>query len=180
MTLTLDLGRWAGPVDDADESVLARCVAPVLDVGCGPGRFVLALAQRGHAALGVDITRAAVQLTRGHGVPALHRDVFDRTPGEGRWPTALLMDGNIGIGGDPVRLLTRLRTLLRATGQLLVEVHPGPDVDRRGRVRFVPGGPSFPWAEVGLAPLRRDAAGAGYSVGEVWSAAGRSFAVLRP
>ena len=180
MTLTLDLGRWAGPVDDADESVLARCVAPVLDVGCGPGRFVLALAQRGQAALGVDITRAAVALTRRRGVPALHRDVFDRAPGEGRWPTALLMDGNIGIGGDPMRLLARLRTLLHADGQLLVEAHPGPDIDRRGRVRFVAHGPSFPWAEVGLTALRRDAGRAGYSVDEVWSAAGRSFAMLRP
>jgi len=180
VTLTLDLDRWAGPVDDADESVLARCVAPVLDVGCGPGRFVLALARRGQAALGVDITAAAVRLTRGHGVPALHRDVFDRTPGEGRWPTALLMDGNIGIGGDPVRLLGRARALLRTGGQLLVEVHPGPDVDRRGHVRFVPHGPLFPWAEVGWPALRRDADRAGYSVGDVWSVAGRSFAVLRP
>lgn len=179
MTRTLDLARWAGPIDDADETVLARCVAPVLDVGCGPGRFVLALAQRRQPALGVDITRAAVQLTRGRGAPALHRDVFDRTPGEGRWPTALLMDGNIGIGGNPIRLLMRLRALLRARGQLLVEVQSDADADRRGRVRFVPYGPSFPWAEVGLPALRRDAADAGYSVGEVWSVAGRSFAGLR-
>ena len=39
----------------ADEAVLDRAQAPVLDVGCGPGRHVLALARRGHLALGVDI-----------------------------------------------------------------------------------------------------------------------------
>ena len=43
------------------------------------------------------------------GVAALLRDVFDPVPGEGRWETALLADGNIGIGGDPVALLERVR-----------------------------------------------------------------------
>ena len=33
------------------------------------------------------------------------RNVFDALPGEGRWHSALLADGNVGIGGDPVALL---------------------------------------------------------------------------
>jgi hypothetical protein len=37
----------------------------------------------------------------------------------------LLLDGNIGIGGDPHRLLRRVRELLTPTGRLLVEL----DVD---------------------------------------------------
>ena len=179
MTITFDLARWAGPIDDADATVLDRCVPPVLDIGCGPGRFVLALAERGQAALGVDITGSAVQLTRRHGAPALHRDVFARTPGEGRWPTALLMDGNIGIGGDPARLLRRVRGLLRTDGRLLVEVHPRPDADDRRRVRFRARGPAFPWAEIGLATLEREAVPAGYAIGDVWSVDGRSFVLLR-
>ena len=65
MTITFDLARWAGPIDDADATVLDRCVAPVLDIGCGPGRFVLALAERGQAALGVDITGTAVRCDGG-------------------------------------------------------------------------------------------------------------------
>lgn len=180
MTVTLDLARWAGPLDGADSTVLARCAPPVLDIGCGPGRFVLALAERGQVALGVDVTRAAVQLTRRRGGPALHRDVFSRTPGEGRWSTALLIDGNIGIGGEPARLLQRIRGLLRDDGRLLVEAHPEPATDRRSTVRFVVDGPAFAWAEVGLGRLVRVAEHAGYAVEEVWSLDGRSFALLRP
>ena len=41
------------------------------------------------------------------GGPALVRSVFETLPGEGRWDTVLLMDGNIGIGGDPAALLGR-------------------------------------------------------------------------
>jgi SAM-dependent methyltransferase len=179
----IDLARWAGSLDDADRTVLARCVAPVLDVGCGPGRFVLALAERGQAALGVDITPAAVHVTQRHGVAALHRDVFARTPGEGRWPTALLMDGNVGIGGDPERLFTRLRKVITNAGRLLVEIHPDPGTERCSTVRFSLGGmvgPPFPWAEIGRNALDRHARRAGYVVGEAWSVGGRSFALLCP
>lgn len=182
-TVSIHLSRWAGALDEADRTVLARCVAPVLDVGCGPGRFVLALAEQGRAALGVDITPAAVWFTQRHGVAALHRDVFARTPGEGRWPTALLMDGNVGIGGDPERLLTRLRKVITGAGQLIVEVHPDPGTERHSTVRFSFDGrvgPAYPWAEIGLRALVRHARRAGYVVGEMWSVGERSFVLLRP
>ncbi|MDP9442781.1 MAG: hypothetical protein M3P34_11540, partial [Actinomycetota bacterium] len=48
--------------------------------------------------------------------------VFGALPGEGRWATALLIDGNIGIGGDPVALLRRVAELLRPAGVVLVEL----------------------------------------------------------
>jgi 2-polyprenyl-3-methyl-5-hydroxy-6-metoxy-1,4-benzoquinol methylase len=56
------------PVDDwlqprpGDESVLGRCPGPTLDVGSGPGRLTVALAERGIPALGIDITAYAVWL----------------------------------------------------------------------------------------------------------------------
>jgi len=37
---TVPVDMWRGPLLAADESVLARCVGPTLDVGCGPGRMV--------------------------------------------------------------------------------------------------------------------------------------------
>ncbi len=49
------------------------------------------------------------------------RSVFDRVPGAGRWRTALLLDGNIGIGGDPAALLRRVAELLRRDGTVLCE-----------------------------------------------------------
>lgn len=180
--LTLDVGRWLAPVDDADGTVLRRCIGPVLDVGCGPGRFVRALAERGTAALGVDIAEAAVSLTRGLGVPALRRSVFDPVPGEGRWPTVLLMDGNIGIGADPGRLLRRVRHLLGAAGQVLVETDPDAEVDETMLVRFAHRdgvlGPQFEWGRFGVAALHQRAAAAGCYVDEVWSSSGRTFAAL--
>ncbi len=180
--LTLDIARWLAGADAADATVLERCVGPVLDIGCGPGRFVASLAQRGVATLGVDIAESAVALTRGQGLPALLRDVFGALPGEGRWPTVLLMDGNVGIGGDPPRLLRRVRALLRPGGRLLVETHPDHAAHEVLSVRFWSGGravgPVFEWAHVGRRALREYAPAAGYSVSDVWSSEGRAFSVL--
>ena len=74
--------------------------------------------------LGVDVVREAVDQTVARGVVALRRDVFDRLPGEGRWETALLADGNVGIGGDPVALLLRAGELVAADGRVVVELAP--------------------------------------------------------
>lgn len=182
--LTLDVARWLAAPDAADHTVLQRCTGPVLDVGCGPGRFVGSLNRRGIAALGVDIAETAVALTRGQGLPALLRDVFGDLPGEGRWPTVLLMDGNVGIGGDPLRLLTRIRALIAPGGRLIVETDAGDDVLDLLQVRFAhagrPVGASFGWARVGRDPLVRCAADAGYVVAESWRADGRPFTALTP
>jgi hypothetical protein len=47
--------RWLEPLSVEDDTVLDRVVGPVLDVGCGPGRHVLALAERGVVALHLGI-----------------------------------------------------------------------------------------------------------------------------
>ncbi len=100
-------------VSPGDASILDRCQGPTLDVGSGPGRLTVALAQRGVPALGIDVTSFTVRLARSSGALALHRDVFSAVPGTGRWARVLLADGNIGIGGDPAALLGRVAELLR-------------------------------------------------------------------
>jgi SAM-dependent methyltransferase len=180
--LRWNIARWLGEADAGDETVLARCVGPVLDVGCGPGRFVRALAERSIACLGIDITETAVGLTRNLGGPALLRSVFGPVPGQGRWPTVLLMDGSIGGAGHPQRLLARAAQLLAAAGRVIVELDPDPRAERICVVRFValgrPLGAPFDWAEVGLDALCGYAGPAGLRVGESWSADGRTFATL--
>ncbi|MEV7420221.1 methyltransferase domain-containing protein [Streptomyces sp. NPDC089919] len=181
--LPLEVERWCAAADSADGSVLARCHGAVLDIGCGPGRLVAALAERGHPVLGVDVSPAAVTSTVRRGGTALCRSVFDPLPGERRWTTALLVDGNIGIGGDPVALLRRTAHLLASGGRLIAE-SAAVEVDERCEVRLDDGrgglGTPFPWARVGPRALRRHARRAGWTVAGAWAADGRRFAELVP
>jgi SAM-dependent methyltransferase len=181
-SIVLEVERYLAAVDAADASVLDRCRGPVLDVGCGPGRMVAALAERGIAALGVDIAPMAVELTRSRGVPVLLRDLFDRVPGEGRWPTALVIDGNVGIGGDVDRVLRRLDALLAADGRAVIETAPEPTTDRTLQVRFARGavatGPRFAWSVIGADALAARAARIGFTVLATWSVGHRNFVEL--
>jgi hypothetical protein len=144
---------------------------------------VAELAARSRAVLGVDVSEAAVDHTVRLGGRALRRSVFEPLPGEGRWGTVLLMDGNVGIGGDPARLLGRLMTLLHPRGRAFVEAHPERGRNVRMQARFIdaggrPVGPAFPWAEVGLPALISCARAAGCTVVETWVVDGRTFAAL--
>jgi SAM-dependent methyltransferase len=184
-TLPLDLRRWHAEPSAGEDALLAASATPVLDVGCGPGRLVLGVARRGGVALGVDPAPAAVALARDRGAAVLQRSVFDPLPGTGRWRTILLADGNIGIGGDPARLLRRCRELLAGDGTVIVEVlNPGPGW-RHYRVRLERGGqygPWFSWAVVdadAIADLA-DAAGLELLRLQHIAAEGRWFAHLRP
>ena len=181
-TLVFPLARWLGPPTAADESVLRRVVTPALDVGCGPGRHLVALQRRGVEALGVDISPAAVAIARHRGARAVTASIFGRLPLRGPLETVLLLDGNIGIGGDPVRLLRRIGGLLAPGGRLLVELDepgtpsaPGVLCLEGRRRRSEP----FPWARVAVDHVARTAASAGYQVDETWSCEGRWFGALR-
>ncbi len=113
---------------------------------------------------------------------ALHRSVFDRIPGEGRWRHVLLADGNIGIGGDPAVLLRRTAELIAPDGDVLVELEaPGHGV-RHERVRLRPSQADtwFSWAWVGAEAIADVAAEADLRV--VWTTQRdhRWFAGLKP
>lgn len=170
---------WHGDPRQADLSMVDRCRGPVLDVGCGPGRLTAALIGRGITALGVDSSAHAVRLTTGRGGVALQRSIFDRLPGEHRWGTVLLADGNIGIGGNPRRLLVRCRDLLTDDGRVLAELVAEPSYD--GPVRLHHGGHRsqwFPWSRVTEAGIDAVAASSGLAVVERWSTGGRTFVAL--
>jgi SAM-dependent methyltransferase len=180
--ISLPTERWRATPDPGDELLLSSCVGPTLDIGCGPGRLTAALSARGVVALGTDVSAVAVRLTTEAGAPAVRRDVFDRQPGEGRWRHALLADGNIGIGGDPVRLLGRVRELLCAGGSALVEVDtPGSGL-RHGKVRVSTAhdeaGGWFDWAWLGADAVPATAHRAGLAVRWLRAAGDRWFTEL--
>jgi SAM-dependent methyltransferase len=177
----LPVADWTRPVDAADLALLALCRGETLDVGCGPGRMTRALAERGHAALGIDVVPEAVRMTRRRGAAAIVRDVFEPLPGEGRWHTVLLADGNIGIGGDPRSLLSRVRGLLAPGGRVVTDLAPpGAGVLTRSlrlQTSVLQCRP-FPWSVVGADAIGTLAVGAGLSVLGLHSYGDRWFAVL--
>ncbi len=181
--LPLPLDRYLGPADETDEEVLAGVEGPVLDVGCGPGRHLHVLARRSIFALGVDLSPVAVDLARGGGGHAIVASIFDELPGAGTWRSALLLDGNIGIGGAPARLLARIATLLHQSGQLLVELDPPATGSTSTRARLETAdrvSAWFPWARVAAPDIAASARAGGFEVSDQWMRADRWFARLEP
>ncbi len=180
--LSVPTNRWFGTADTIDTGLLERVSGPVLDIGCGPGRHVVALAERGIPALGIDVTTGVLDIARRRGASVIERSVFDHVPGTGRWSTVLLLDGNIGIGGDPVALLQRVRRLVHRSGTVLVELEPSSAPRGPRLVRFeidgVPG-PWFKWACVTVSDLDAIARASRFAPVYVWSDRGRWFAHLR-
>jgi SAM-dependent methyltransferase len=179
----LPVHTWRRDADATDLALIAHCVGRTLDIGCGPGRLTAALAAAGHLVLGIDVVHEAVGQTRDRGVDALCRDVFERLPGEGRWQTALLADGNVGIGGDPEVLLARTRELLDPEGRAVVELEPPGVPSARewavlecGETRSRP----FRWALLGVDDIDDVAAAAGFDRVDLHRSHGRWCAVLHP
>ncbi|UUZ59310.1 class I SAM-dependent methyltransferase [Nocardioides sp. B-3] len=180
-TGTLPVAGWVQVADGTDRSMLASCAGPTIDIGCGPGRMSAQLMLDGHVTLGIDVAPEAITQTRARGVNALRRDVFGRVPGVGSWQTALLADGNIGIGGDPVRLLERVRELVCPTGIVVVELAAYGEGLRRSSVALRVGdrvSDSFPWALVGADAVAAVAARAGLTVVSTHERGGRWWSIL--
>lgn len=178
----LDVSRWMGAVDAADRHLLSLIDGPALDVGCGPGRIAAALSARGIDALGLDIAPGAVRIARGRGARVLHQSVFDPVAGEGTWRHVLLVDDNIGIGGDPERLLRRTRELVAPGGSVHVEVGCGGARHGlvRARLHSSDGavGTWFRWAHVAKTGIEALAVSAGLSLERFWEVGDRCFVEL--
>ncbi|MDQ3615450.1 MAG: SAM-dependent methyltransferase [Actinomycetota bacterium] len=144
--------------------------------------MTLALTRRGSRALGLDVVPEAVAQANSRGAQAVVGDVFAGVPGEGCWDTALLADGNIGIGGDPVTLLRRVRQLLRPSGMVVVDLaRPGTGLATRtlrlrvGKLTSEP----FTWTAVSAEALHDVAGASGYCVESIERVGSRWFAALR-
>ena len=172
----------ARPARRGRRAALAACRGPVLDIGCGPGRHLAALRAAGKPGLGVDLSPVAVAARAAAAPPRSSAPCSAHVPGAGRWRTALLLDGNIGIGGAPALLLRRARELLGARRDAHRRARPAGRADRphAGAARGA-GVVSewFAWAQVGVDGIAALAARAGLAHEDTLAAAGRWFAVLR-
>jgi SAM-dependent methyltransferase len=184
----LPIERWLG--GDAttgedravDEALLGLCAGPTVDLGCGPGRFTAALSDRGIVALGIDVSAAAVEMTVQRGGRAVHGDVFVTPAANGAWAHVLLADGNIGIGGNPQRMLKRARHLLHPRGTVVAEVDAhGTGVHherRRWETRHTVT-TWFSWSRVGGEAVHSLAEAAGLVVASAGELAGRHLVTMR-
>ena len=179
---SLEVDRWAARASKNDRAlILDHCSGTTIDLGCGPGRLVRALRERGLDSIGVDNSAEAVRLARSRGIPVLHRDVFAPMPREGRWAHALLADGNVGIGGRPFWLLRRVWAMLATGGVLHVELDgPGIGVVHTWRQLRVDGhvGRRFAWALVGVDAIADLAQRAGFIHTDSLVHGGRHVAML--
>lgn len=98
----------------------------VLDIGCGAGRFLLHLQQKGFDATGLDNSRGAVKVCKLRGV----KDVYLRSIDEiGKFKarsfdTVIMMGNNFGLFGGfkkARRLLKQMHAITSAEGQIIAE-----------------------------------------------------------
>jgi SAM-dependent methyltransferase len=176
-----DLEQWSAPASADERALLHDVRSPVLDIGCGPGRLVAALRDRRVEVLGIDAAPLAIARARAYGRKVVQRSVFDPIPAEGSWATVLLFDGNIGIGGSPARLLTRVHELLTVGGRAIVETEPpGTGVEFGMAELEVATGMIgwFPWSWVAADELAVLAEDAGFRVDDCRVLDGRWFTWL--
>jgi SAM-dependent methyltransferase len=152
----LPVHRWLGACDDDeefDDAVVAMCSGSTIELGCGPARLIARLIQRGVPALGVDRSATAIRLAGRCRAPALLGDVFQPLPGICCWQTVLLIGGNVGLGGDPRRILGRAAELLARGGRCVAEFDAEAIGIRASWIRLESTrqvGAWFRWAWVGL------------------------------
>ncbi|MGO4342562.1 class I SAM-dependent DNA methyltransferase [Pedococcus sp. 2YAF34] len=177
----LPVRSWTGRASRSDRFLLDHCHGSTIDLGCGPGRLAAELRDRGHDVLGVDASRSAIAGARRRDIPVVCGSLFDPVPSEGSWGTALLADGNIGIGGDPAGLLVRAGRIIRPDGRIVVDLAPAGTGLRVHQLHLRAGGlasTSFPWAELGPDALPETAAAAQLTIAQVTRRRGRTVAVL--
>jgi SAM-dependent methyltransferase len=179
--LPLRVHAWRARANDTDRALLRPCEGPVLDVGCGPGRMTAELQHMGVQAMGIDVSPEAVLMSRARGVVAVLADVFAPLPAEGLWQTVLLADGNVGIGGDPERLLGRALELVGPGGRVVADLAPHGVESGSHRVTVETDGvhsEPFWWAIVAPEAVPSLARRVGFAECELHRAGESTFAVL--
>jgi SAM-dependent methyltransferase len=108
-----------------DQQALAEVRGRALDVGCGGGRFLIPLQERGMDVVGIDVSPLSLEVCRQRGGRDVREmsvtDVDDRV---GPIDTILMMGNNFSLFGSPRRarrLLRRFHRLTSPQGRIVAE-----------------------------------------------------------
>jgi SAM-dependent methyltransferase len=105
----------------------------VLDAGCGAGRVVLYLQERGLDVVGVDVSPLALEVARRRGAKDVRELSITRLGSSlGRFDTIAMFGNNFGLFGSPKRakwLLRRFRSITAEDARILAESRNPYDTD---------------------------------------------------
>ncbi|MEV6399226.1 methyltransferase domain-containing protein [Streptomyces sp. NPDC051907] len=96
-----------------EQVLLAEARGRVLDIGCGAGRHLLHLQQRGLSVMGVDSSPGAVELCEKQSVPAQLGTAHDLPCDDASVDTILALGANLGLLGGREQSLVTLREWAR-------------------------------------------------------------------
>lgn len=120
------------PLPNAEALSLAH--GRVLDLGCGPGRFLLWLQQRGLEVVGIDASPGALEVAGERGARDVRLMWIDELDfPSASFDTALFMGNTLGLGGGiaiVAERLARLHPLLRPGACLIATICEPEATDR--------------------------------------------------
>lgn len=100
----------------AEQESMSYVRGRVLDIGCGAGRHVLHLQEKGFDVVGIDLSPLAVEVCRRRGVrDARVMSITEIGPGLGQFGAILMMGANFGLFANPRRAKLLLRRFHRMT-----------------------------------------------------------------
>jgi SAM-dependent methyltransferase len=111
--------------DERDLWALDRVRGRVLDIGAGAGRASLALQDRGHDVVALDVSPGAILACRQRGVRQVYAGPVEQAAADGlagTFDSALLLGNNLGLLGSPQTapgFLTAISRLLRPGGRIV-------------------------------------------------------------
>ncbi len=118
--------------------IVAEPPLAILDLGCGPGRDLVAFAQLGHAPVGLDGSQRFCHMARTHsGCPVWHQDLLAMKLPDARFHGVFANASLFHVPTQELpRVLTELRSTLRPDGVLFASNPRGNNEERFNGERY--------------------------------------------